>query len=326
MTKKCAFIEESTYGTSAYTAVGNTLINWGKMDFGWQHPWHEEPQTPIFTAAQVVATELVRGQNKLEMNMKYCPVHAWQWKYAGLNTITDGGSGLYTFTPSNTVALKSRTGYFEHDSDIVAALGLVTQDLDFYLEQGQPAIIEEKLVGTQCSDVSSSPGVATATSWPASINSTDVVGWQRINDLEYNDVDLGPTKVHIGLHNFLQKHSGMMKSEAVNYNILSCKRYAMAIVVDFDSAFNGTANDFWAKFKATFTPGSTNDFELKLLWNTSYYWDFDIHNVRFTAAKVDVPAPQEEGADTRYHITGVAYYDGTNAPFTLAVKDGATYS
>jgi hypothetical protein len=324
-------MQETTYGTSEYTAVGNTVLKWGKMDFGWEHPWHEEPITQIFSAGDVRATDIIRGQNKLEVSMKYCAVHPWAFKYAGLNNIAGN-----VFTPSSAVALKSRTGIFEHDSDIVAAKGLVTQDLDFYLEQGQPAIIEEKMVGTSCTDASAI-GAPTAMTWPASIGSTDVIGWQRLTAvtggtpaLEFNDVAMHPTNVHIGLHNFLQKHSGMTTAAGVaNYDLLSCKRYAMGILVDFDVAFDGTAYDFWSKFKTTFTPGATNDFELTLVWRpvaTTYSWDFDIHNVRFTAAKVKVPSPNDEGVDTRYHITGISYYDGTNAPITLTVSDGATYS
>jgi hypothetical protein len=326
MSKKTGFIQEVTYGTSPLaTPASDTVTYWGKMNYGWEHPWQEEPNVAIHQSDKIMATELVRGENKLEIDLKYNPVHAYPFIYAGFNTITSGGAGIYILEPSHTVALRSRTGYFEHDADIVEAQGLITQDLNMTVEMGKPTIFEEKMVGTSCKNGTI---ITTATNpiWPASIASTDIVGWQNVALCQLDDVDLSPTRVFIGIHNVLQGQSGMMKSAAINYNNLSRKRSIMAITFAASGSFNGTANDFWALYKA-----ATRDkkFELNFSWSgTTYYWQITLYNCRFNKPKVTIPAPDDEGLDTQYTMSGSCWLD-LDSPTELpkvVVKDGATYT
>jgi hypothetical protein len=326
MTKKTGWIEEVTFGTSPLAAPATDhVFHWGKMDHGWQHPWHEKPQTLIWNAANVIAAESVRGTNKLEVKMKHVPVHAWPWLYGGFNTITSGGAGIYVLEPSNTVALRSRTGYFEHDSDIVEAQGLVTKDLNFYLELDKPSVMEEDMVGTSCKTGTILTHDPTP-NWPASIASTDTVGWAKITTLEGNDVALQASKIHISIHNFIQYHKGMMNAAGTgaNYDILSARRYAMGIVVNMTCPFKGLANDWWALYKA-----ATEDkkFELSLTWGTNY-WQFVFYNMRYESCKVDIPRPEDEGSDSIYNISGATWWDAaspTNLP-KITVKDGSVYA
>jgi hypothetical protein len=111
---------------------------------------------------------------------------------------------------------------------------------------------------------------------------------------------------------------------AANYDVLSWKRYAMAIIVTLECPFNGTANDWWALFKA-----ATEDkkFEYTLTWG-AYSWAIVFYNMRFDEADVTVFPPDETSSDTRYVIVGSTWLDLANPTLLpkISVTDGSVYA
>lgn len=319
MVKKCGFTEEATFGTSPLAApAADTVYYWGVMNYGWQMPWHEEPTETTHNLGEMYPAGVVRGENKLEFSLKYDPVHALQWYYGGLNSITDGGGGVYTFTRSNTVDLKSRTGYFEHDDTIIEAQGLKVVDLDMFLELGEALYFEEKLRGTSAK-VGTKITTETNPIWPSSLNQTSEIGQQYIAGLTHNSQNQYAQRLHVGLHNFIKRGSSMMSGGAINYNPLSLRRDLMAVVVDFNCPFIDSATSFDTYFR---TEVRDKPFYLDLTWNTSYYWHITIPKVRFTKSIITVPAADAEGEDTVYVISGVGFDTG----MSVVVKDGHAYA
>jgi hypothetical protein len=326
MATKTGWIQESTYGTSPLsTPATDKVYRWGFMNSEYKRPWHKRPFTAVHDTNNGMPTALVPGQYELEGSMRFCPVHAWEFVYAGWHTITSGGAGVYILEPAITTALRSRTAYDEYGSDIIEAQGLMTVDLDTTFEIGEPTIQEVKLKGS-----SAKTGTIITTSgnpfWPASLAITEPWGWQHITDIELQDNNVQVQRFHIGIHNTLQPKRGMMNSTgtAANYSMLGYVHSAQTLMVDCVCTFDDDANGFWEVFKAA---TADRKFEAEFT-SGSYYWKFLIYNINWSEASVTMLAPGDDKSAPQYSVTGSARIDlgnPTNLP-RLTVKDGSAYS
>lgn len=315
MAQKNGWKIETVYGTTPLTGAADTVYSWGLDDFGFEFPYEVFDLTPIQHHGVLAAKDLVQGMKKVDYTHKTICCHAKPWAFALGKT---SGGSFYLGNDN----WSSFTHYFEIGDEAIQANGCYIADLDYYAMIGGPSWFDMRIKGQK---TASATKITTAASpaMPAGLATSLAKGWQNIvnsGTIEYNDVDLRSctTKVHVGVHNVLAPEEAFSSE-----NVLGFERKACAIVVDFDVNFKGTANDFYAKFKAAFTPGATNDFEHQLTWG-AYNHYLQVHNLQFNAFKLEVP-PQKAAQIPNYHIAGIAFWDGTNEIIKVTPTDGVTY-